>query len=64
MMDVTGTRGWFESLDVEDKTYQAYAGAGHTLDFEPDRARYLTDMLAWLAARAAPAAPRATEGDR
>jgi acylglycerol lipase len=52
MMDVATTRRWFASLDLEDKTYQAYAGAGHTLDFEPDRTRYLTDMLEWLSVRA------------
>jgi acylglycerol lipase len=57
MMDVAGTRRWFASLDLEDMTYQAYAGAGHTLDFEPDRTRYLTDMLEWLSVRA-------TRGDR
>jgi acylglycerol lipase len=57
MMDVAGTRRWFASLDLEDMTYQAYAGAGHTLDFEPDRTRYLTDMLEWLSVRA-------TGGDR
>jgi alpha-beta hydrolase superfamily lysophospholipase len=52
MMDVPGTRRWFAGLSVEDRTYLAYPGAGHTLDFEPDRARYLDDMLAWLSARA------------
>jgi alpha-beta hydrolase superfamily lysophospholipase len=64
MMDVAGTRRWFASLDLEDRTYQAYPGAGHTLDFEPDRSRYLTDLLEWLAVRAASASPRATGGDR
>jgi acylglycerol lipase len=52
MMDVPGTWRWFSGLGIEDKTYRAYPGAGHTLDFEPDRARYLDDMLAWLSARA------------
>jgi acylglycerol lipase len=51
MMDVTGTRRWFSRLGVEDKTYLAYPGAGHTLDFEPDRTRYLADLLAWLSDR-------------
>ena len=51
MMDVTRTRRWFSRLDVEDKTYVAYPGAGHTLDFELDRRRYLADMLAWLSDR-------------
>jgi acylglycerol lipase len=52
MVDVPKTRRWFTRLGVEDKTYRAYAGAGHTLDFEPDRAQYLADLLGWLAARA------------
>ncbi len=51
MMDVAKTRRWFSRLSVEDRTYVAYAGAGHTLDFEPDRARYLADMLEWLSDR-------------
>jgi alpha-beta hydrolase superfamily lysophospholipase len=54
MMDVPKTRRWFERLGIQDKTYRAYPGAGHTLDFEPDRTRYLADMLAWLSARVAP----------
>jgi acylglycerol lipase len=62
MMDVPKTRRWFARLGVEDKTYQAYPGAGHTLDFEPDRTRYLADMLAWLSARAAQGSPRPTGG--
>jgi alpha-beta hydrolase superfamily lysophospholipase len=51
MIDVPATRRWFARLGVEDKTYQAYPGAAHTLDFEPDRAGYLADMLAWLSSR-------------
>jgi acylglycerol lipase len=63
MMDVAGTRRWFASLSAEDKTYRAYAGAGHTLDFEPDRTRYQSDMFEWLELRAASASPRPTGGD-
>jgi alpha-beta hydrolase superfamily lysophospholipase len=62
MMDVAGTRRWFSGLDVEDKTYRAYPGAGHTLDFEPDRSRYLADMLEWLEVRAASGSSRSTGG--
>jgi acylglycerol lipase len=51
MMDVAKTRRWFSRLGVEDKTYLAYPGAGHTLDFEPDRTRYLADMVDWLSDR-------------
>jgi alpha-beta hydrolase superfamily lysophospholipase len=54
MMDVPATRRWFARLGVQDKTYQAYPGAGHTLDFEPDRAGYLADLLAWLSTRVPP----------
>jgi acylglycerol lipase len=51
MIDVPKTRRWFERLDLQDKTYRSYPGAGHTLDFEPDRSRYLADMLTWLSTR-------------
>jgi len=62
MMDVAGTRRWFARLGVEDKTYRAYPGAGHTLDFEPDRGQYLADMLGWLSARIPSGSPRSTGG--
>jgi alpha-beta hydrolase superfamily lysophospholipase len=54
MMDVAGTRRWFSRLGVADRTYRAYPGAGHTLDFEPDRTQYLDDMLAWLSTTVRP----------
>jgi acylglycerol lipase len=54
MMDVPATRRWFDGLGGRHATYQAYPGAGHTLDFEPDRTRYLGDMLAWLSAMVHP----------
>jgi alpha-beta hydrolase superfamily lysophospholipase len=63
MIDVPKTRRWFAQLGVEDKTYRAYPGAGHTLDFEPDRTRYLADLLEWLSARAASGSSPPTSGD-
>jgi acylglycerol lipase len=54
MMDVPRTHAWFAGLGTPDKTWLAYPGAGHTLDFEPDRTRYLADMLAWLSERVPP----------
>jgi acylglycerol lipase len=63
MMDVAKTRRWFSRLGVEDKTYVAYPGAGHTLDFEPDRSRYLADMLAWLSDRLPSGSSRPNGGD-
>jgi alpha-beta hydrolase superfamily lysophospholipase len=59
MMDVSKTRRWFDQLALEDKTYRAYPGAGHTLDFEPDRGRYVGDIVTWLAARVPPPGARA-----
>jgi acylglycerol lipase len=64
MMDVPGTRRWVSRLGVKDKTYRVYPGTGHTLDFEPDRSRYLADMLGWLSDRASAGSPRQTGGDR
>jgi alpha-beta hydrolase superfamily lysophospholipase len=54
MVDVPATRRWFERLGAEGNTYRAYPGAGHTLDFEPDRSAYLGDMLAWLSTTVRP----------
>jgi acylglycerol lipase len=54
MMDVPATRHWFAGLAGDHNTYRAYPGAGHTLDFEPDRTRYLDDMLAWLSTTVRP----------
>jgi acylglycerol lipase len=64
MIDVPKTRRWFARLGAEDKTYRAYPGAGHTLDFEPDRTQYLADVLGWLSARAGsgPSRPRGGSG--
>jgi acylglycerol lipase len=58
MIDVPKTIRWFSQLPIEDKKYIAYAGAGHTLDFEPDRAKYVIDILNWLSDRAPTRFPR------
>jgi acylglycerol lipase len=62
MMNVPKMRRWFERLGVEDKTYRAYPGVGHGLDFAPDRAEYLADLLGWLSARVSPHSPRTGGG--
>jgi acylglycerol lipase len=54
MMDVPATRRWFDGLGGQRSSYRAYPGASHTLDFEPDRTRYLEDLLAWLSATVRP----------
>ena len=58
MVDVPATRRWFDGLGGQRSSYRAYPGAGHTLDFEPDRTRYLEDLLAWLSATVRPAPRR------
>jgi acylglycerol lipase len=54
MVDVPATRRWFDGLGGQRSSYRAYPGASHTLDFEPDRTRYLEDLLAWLSATVRP----------
>ena len=54
MMDVPATRRWFEGVGGDHHTYRAYPSAGHTLDFEPDRTRYVSDMLGWLSTMVRP----------
>jgi alpha-beta hydrolase superfamily lysophospholipase len=51
MMSVARTRRWFDRLGAPNKTYRAYPGAGHTLDFEADRGPYLPDLRSWLCQR-------------
>ena len=54
MMDVPATRRWFAGLAGGCNTYRGDPGAGHTLDFEPDRAPYLNDLLGWLSTMVRP----------
>ncbi|MGH3101804.1 MAG: alpha/beta fold hydrolase [Thermoleophilia bacterium] len=54
MMNVPATRRWFAGLAGDRNTYRAYPGAGHTLDFEPDRTPYVDDMLVWLSTMVRP----------
>jgi alpha-beta hydrolase superfamily lysophospholipase len=51
MIDVPKTVDWFSQLRVADKTYRGYPGAGHTLEFEPDHARYVADITGWVLPR-------------
>jgi acylglycerol lipase len=51
MMSPARTRRWFDELPTPNKTYRAYPGAAHTLDFEADRSAYLDDLRSWLCRR-------------
>ena len=42
------TRAFVERFPNTDKTIIEYAGAHHTLEFEPDPSRFLEDMNRWL----------------
>jgi len=42
------TRAFVERFATPDKTTIEYAGAHHTLEFEPDPTRYLEDISRWL----------------
>ncbi len=42
------TRGYFERFAARDKQIIEYAGAHHTLEFEPEPGRFIGDVRAWL----------------
>jgi alpha-beta hydrolase superfamily lysophospholipase len=42
------TREYIERCAAKDKTVVEYAGANHTLEFEPDPQVFLTDLKEWL----------------
>ena len=42
------TRAYFERFASRDKEIIEYAGAHHTLEFEPDPDRFIGDIRAWL----------------
>lgn len=52
IIDNAATGRWFERVASTDKTLKTYAGAHHTLEFEPDPAPVFNDLAAWLVERA------------
>jgi acylglycerol lipase len=48
IVDNAKTRAYFERLASRDRRVIEYPGAHHTLEFEPDPARYALDLIAWL----------------
>jgi alpha-beta hydrolase superfamily lysophospholipase len=62
MMDVPKTAEWFSRLRIDDKTYLAYPGGSHTLEFESDRTRYVADIAEWLLARSSVQSRKPTDG--
>jgi alpha-beta hydrolase superfamily lysophospholipase len=52
IIDNRRTRSYIESFATPDKQVIEYAGAHHTLEFEPEPARHVDDLLNWLSAGA------------
>lgn len=48
IIDNARTRSFVDRFASGDKEVIEYAGAHHTLEFEPDPDRYINDMVAWL----------------
>jgi alpha-beta hydrolase superfamily lysophospholipase len=54
------TRNFVESFADPDKMILTYAGAHHTLEFEPDPQRFLGDLVRWLDAHSGARTRRST----
>jgi len=52
IIDNAATRRFVERLPTPDRTVIEYAGAHHTLEFEPDGPPFVDDLLKWLTERA------------
>jgi alpha-beta hydrolase superfamily lysophospholipase len=48
IIDNTRTRRYFEKCESPDKKIIEYAGAHHTLEFEPNPEMFLADLRSWL----------------
>jgi alpha-beta hydrolase superfamily lysophospholipase len=48
IIDNAATRRFVEEFATRDKEVIEYAGAHHTLEFEPDRDRFINDLVRWL----------------
>ena len=48
IVDNVATRTFLPTICRHDPTFTEYPNAVHTLEFESDRRRYISDMLNWL----------------
>jgi alpha-beta hydrolase superfamily lysophospholipase len=51
IIDNAKTRNFVEQFATTDRTIIEYAGAHHTLEFEPEPGRFVDDLIAWLESR-------------
>ena len=48
IVDNIATKQWFGALATQERKLIEYPKAAHTLEFEPSRETYLTDLITWL----------------
>ena len=48
IIDNAATTEWFEGLASQERRLIEYPDACHTLEFEPDRERFVSDLCQWL----------------
>lgn len=58
IIDNRATVRYVESFASTDRVVHEYEGARHTLEFEPNRERFVGDLIAWLRQVAAESLPR------
>lgn len=51
IIDNDAMRKFYERLGTADRTLIEYPNAAHTLEFEPDRDRFIDDLIAWFNGR-------------
>src|SRR5690606_10318424 len=50
IIDNAALRRWSDLLAAEQRTLVEYSDAAHTLEFEPHREQFVTDLIDWLGA--------------
>ena len=48
IIDNDATKAWSRQLGTSELTFQEYADAQHTLEFEPHPEQFVSDLIAWL----------------
>ena len=48
IIDNVATKLWYETLASQERALFEYADSAHTLEFEPARDQYISDLLSWL----------------
>lgn len=52
IVDTNKLKGWYQQIASQDKSMQIFPGAAHSLDFDADRFKEYTQVLAnWILTR-------------